>query len=363
VIGERLARLRARLAAEEGQPDGLMVVQAENRRYLSGFTGSAGTLFVTAGEAVLVTDFRYLEQAADQAPGFRIVRAENSDPMPASREVIGELQIRRLGFEAAHLSYAQYVALAEVLAADDVALLATEGVVETIRMVKDAAELAKIAHAVALADDAIDYAAREVLRPGVTEREIAWAIEKRMRGRGADGLAFDTIVAGGPNAAMPHHRASEREIDPGEPVVIDMGALADGYRSDVTRTVWYGTPSPRLREIYDIVLGAQNEAEARVRAGMSGKAVDALARDFITAAGYGEQFGHSLGHGIGLAVHELPWVGKTVEDALPDGAVFSIEPGVYLPGWGGVRIEDLVVLEGGAPRILTRARKPGPLGG
>jgi Xaa-Pro aminopeptidase len=352
---DRLARLRAQFDA--AAVDALMVIQAENRRYLSGFTGSSGTLFISGRSTILATDFRYLEQAGVQAPLYEVVRIENSEPYEVFAQVLGDLGVRRLGFEAAHLSVAQFRELEKALADRKVTLVPTEGLVEQIRMVKDTDELLKIRRAVALADDALDHVSQNVLRPGLSERQVAWEIEKRMRECGADGPAFDTIVASGPNAALPHHRPADRPIGAGEPVVVDMGALADGYRSDVTRTVWCGRPDGMLREIYSIVLEAQLLAAERTRAGMVSREADAIARDHIAAAGFGDQFGHGLGHGIGLAVHELPRLARTGDDTLADGMVFSIEPGIYLPGWGGVRIEDLVFLQDGVPSVLTRAAK------
>lgn len=351
----RLERLRT-LLRDHGLSV-LMVSQAENRRYLSGFTGSSGTLFISLDDAVLVTDFRYLEQAELQAPGFRIVRVDNQKPYEVLRSVAAELSSDRVAVEADHLSVAQWQDLGEALAASHLQLEARRGLVESLRTIKDPGELGYIEHAVSLADAALDHVAASVLRPGLTERAVAWEIERFLRENGADAIAFDTIIASGPNAALPHHRAGARTIERGEPVIIDMGALLDGYRSDVTRTLWCGRPEPRLAEIYNIVLDAQEIAASWVRAGMGACDADALARDHIASAGFAEAFGHSLGHGIGLAVHEAPLLGKFSDEMLCDNMVFSIEPGIYLPGWGGVRIEDLVVLQNGQPRTLTHARK------
>ncbi|MFA4836175.1 MAG: M24 family metallopeptidase, partial [Dehalococcoidia bacterium] len=210
--------------------------------------------------------------------------------------------------------------------------------------------------AAALADAAEDHAS-EILKPGMTEKELAWKLERFMREKGSEVLPFDIIVASGPNSALPHARPSDNEILPGTPVVIDLGARFDGYTSDITRTICLGEPSRKFADIYRIVHEAQLAALRKVRAGMSGGEADSLSRETIVKAGYGEAFGHGLGHGIGLETHELPSLGQNSTDILQNGMVFSIEPGIYLQGWGGIRIEDMVLLEGNGPRVLTQARK------
>jgi Xaa-Pro aminopeptidase len=235
-------------------------------------------------------------------------------------------------------------------------LVSTAGVVEKLRALKDEAELDLMARAVQIADAAIDRIGPTIER-GVTEQAVAWELEKAMRDGGAEAIAFDIIVAAGPNAAHPHHRAGDKRVQSGEAVVIDMGATYLGYCSDLTRTIIVGEPDDTLRRVFDTVLRAQLAAEERVASGMTGGEADAIGREIIAEAGYGDDFGHSLGHGIGLAVHEYPRVGPGSEDPLENGMVFSIEPGIYVPGWGGVRIEDLVVLENGRARVLTKARK------
>ena len=191
----------------------------------------------------------------------------------------------------------------------------------------------------------------------MTETEVAWELEKHIREHGGDGLAFDTIVAAGPNAARPHHRAGDTRIEEGQPVVLDFGAKADGYCADMTRTICVGKEDDQFRKIYDLVLGAQVTAESLIKAGITGDEGDGYARKVIEDAGYGDNFGHSLGHGIGLYVHERPMVANKAQNVLENGMVFSVEPGIYLTGWGGVRIEDLVVLENGTPRVLTHSPK------
>jgi Xaa-Pro aminopeptidase len=222
--------------------------------------------------------------------------------------------------------------------------------------VKDAEELRLIGRAADIADEAMEQVV-PTIRPGMTEAQVAWELEMAMRGRGAEGLSFEVIVGAGVNGALPHHRADETVIVKGQPVVIDMGCIYRGYCSDLTRTVFIGRPDKRFREVYGAVLRAQLTAEDQVRAGMTGEQADSLARGVIDAAGHKEAFGHSLGHGVGLAVHEHPRLGPKSDDVLEDGMVFTIEPGIYLSGWGGVRIEDMVVLKDGRARLLSKASK------
>jgi Xaa-Pro aminopeptidase len=354
-MNERLNQLRARLA-EKGL-DAAFITRAENRRYLSGFHGSAGTLVITAGAAVLATDFRYTEQAVAEAPDFEILRISNSlaDWFPG---LVNDLGIKTLGFEAGEVSVDYHRRLGQALKRKGapVKLVPLGDLVEPLRAVKDAGELELIRRAVAIADAAFE-ATEAFVRPGVTERQVAWELEKRLRESGSEPLPFDIIVASGPNAALPHARPSDRVIRPGDPVVIDMGARFKGYASDLSRTICAGAPDDVFKKVYRTVLEAQQAAAAIITAGVTGHRADGAARRVIRKAGYGEAFGHSLGHGVGLAEHELPRLGPGSHEALADGMVFTIEPGIYLSGWGGVRIEDMAVMENGRARILTSARK------
>ena len=350
----RIERLRKAMA--DKQLDAFLVSSAENRAYFSGFRGSAGYLWITPTDALLATDFRYTEQAGQQAPDYRVVRiAAGSDWF---EEAVASSGARRIGFEDGAMTVSTYNAFKTKLDARDPApeLVPTGGMASELRAIKEPSELAVIQRAIDLADIAMDTVGAQ-LRPGLTEREVAWMMEQTMRENGADALSFDTIVASGPNGAKAHHKPTDRKLEVGDGVVIDMGALYDGYCSDITRTFVLGKASEQFRKIYDIVLAAQEIAEATARAGMTGADVDGLARKVIADAGYGDDFGHSLGHGIGIAVHELPGVGPSSPGKIEDGMVFSVEPGIYLTGWGGVRIEDLVVMENGSPRVLTHARK------
>ncbi len=352
----RLQRLRKLLSGEE--LDALLVSTPENRRYLSGFTGSAGHLLVTDQEAVLATDFRYVEQAKRQASSWQVKQVSNDPSWFA--ELTSEFNLARIGFESDFVTVSQYQNLVQSLrersAAERVSLVATSGLVERLRVVKDSDELALMQRAAEIADQAMETVA-PTIRPGQAERAIAWELERGMRELGADAVSFEIIVAAGPNGAMPHHHPSEHPVEAGEPIVIDMGARYRGYCSDLTRTVFAGEPDPLFRKVYDIVLGAQLTAMALIRPGMTGEEADALARQVIKEARYGDAFGHSLGHGVGLAVHEMPRLGPGSTQVLEEGMVFSVEPGVYIPGQGGVRIEDMVVLEKEGVRSLSKACK------
>lgn len=351
----RLEKLRPSIG-EKGL-DGLLIFQPENRRYLSGFTGSSGWLLISGKSALLATDFRYVEQARGESPDFQIFRTKGElrDWLPG---LVSDLQWHRLGFEATFMSYDSYHKLNEATNTKgiDLELIPTTGLVEQLRAIKEPEELEFITKAVALADAAFEQA-KAMIYPGMTEKEAAWEIEKLLHEGGSEGVAFEIIVASGPNSALPHARPTDRVIRSGEPVIIDMGARFRGYCSDLSRTLFLGKADETFRNIYDIVLRAQTTAIERVESGMSTTQADQLARTIIGQAGYGEAFGHGLGHGVGLAVHEFPAVSTVSSDSLADGMVFTIEPAIYLPGQGGVRIEDIVVLENGKARVLTTASK------
>ncbi len=351
---DRIDRLRARFADES--IDAFLVTSPENRAYFSGFRGTAGYLWITPQDALLATDFRYTEQAGAQAPGYTVVRITTG--LDWIEEAAAGSASRRIGIEDGDMSVSMFNSLKERFGKRDPApeLVPTGTMATQLRAVKEPAELAVIQRAIDLADGAMEAVGAR-LRPGMTERDVAWDMERTMRELGADGLSFETIVASGPNGAKAHHHPTDRKLELGDGVVVDMGALYDGYCSDITRTFVLGEASEKFRTVYDTVLAAQETAAATARAGMTGSEIDGLARAVIAAAGYGDSFGHSLGHGIGIAVHELPGVGPKSEGPVEDGMVFSIEPGIYLTGWGGVRIEDLVLMENGKPRVLTHAHK------
>jgi Xaa-Pro aminopeptidase len=365
IYRDRVARLRKTLG--EQQLDALLVTNPENRRYLSGFTGhdsgadSAGALLITTDDIALITDGRYLEQATNECPGLRLIKREGSFTDLAAESLLAT-GARRAGFEAAHLTVAIYEDLDKALrekagGKQKMTLFSTRKIVEQQRVIKDALEIAAIERAVAITDETFSYLCG-YLRPGQTERQIAQEIERYMIERGAEGLAFPSIVASGPNAALPHAVPGDRTIALGEPITIDMGAKYDGYCSDMTRTVCLGEPGPELQELYDLVLAAQETCEQGLRPGLNGKEADALARDVFEAKGRAEHYLHSTGHGLGLEIHENPRLSKFGEDSvLQPGMVITIEPGLYVVGVGGVRIEDTAVVTEDGIRILTTSHK------
>ena len=351
----RVAAIREVIA--DAGLDGILISNGENRRYLSGFIGSAGFLLITGGETRLITDFRYTEQAGMQAPGFKVVRQMGrlSEWFPP---LMAELGICKLGFESDDITVSVLTRFEEAVADSEVEIefVPTAGHTVKLRAVKDSDELLALQRAIDVGDAAFEETLGK-LRPGMMESEAAWEFEKSIRERGAESLSFDTIVASGPNAARPHHQTGSRELREGETIVFDCGAKFEGYCSDLTRTVVLGTPDAEVVRVYNIVLDAQELAIRDVRAGMTGEEADGLARQVISEAGHGDDFGHSLGHGLGLEVHEDPHVGPRAEDVLEVGMPFTIEPGIYIPGWGGVRIEDVVVLEPDGARVLSHAVK------
>jgi Xaa-Pro aminopeptidase len=346
VAAERLARLREALAVRD-DVDVLIVTAQANVRYLSGFTGSNGTLVVGAETAALLTDFRYVEQAGEQSPDYEIVDG-GREPRARLLELAGAGAI---GFDERDMRVAQFRGLEENLP-EGATLVAAAGVVEQLRAVKDAGEIEKIAAAALIADSIYVTLAEEGL-VGRTESEVAWRIEQLARDGGASGLSFDSIVASGAHGALPHAEPRDVKIEQGQLVTLDLGVVHEGYCSDCTRTFATGELPDEQRDAYELVLKAQETALAGAVAGAECSAVDALARDLIAEAGMGELFGHSLGHGVGIEVHERPTLSTRSEDTLVLGNVVTVEPGVYLPGGYGIRIEDLVVVEDGAPRVLT----------
>jgi Xaa-Pro aminopeptidase len=322
-----------------------------NLRYVTGFTGTSGLCLVGSEERVFVTDFRYVERAAAQVPDkFERIRAERQ-LLPA----IAERLRGRVGFDDANTSVHSLDKLTE-LAPDGVELAPAAGLVERLRRSKDGGEVGSIAEAARLTDEVYEWLAERGL-VGRTEREVELAAEQRMRELGAEDPSFPAIVAAGPNGALPHHEASDREIEAGELVVIDMGAIVDGYCSDCTRTLATGEIGDEVREVYELVREAQAAALAAVEVGAGGSEVDAAARNPIADAGHGDEFGHGTGHGVGIEVHEDPRLGLRSEDELVAGDVVTIEPGVYVEGRFGVRIEDLVVVEADGARNLSSFTK------
>ncbi len=354
---------RVREAMQERGVDGMLVSHPHNRNYLIGFSGhddppldTAGILIIGPDDVCLVTDGRYDIQAASELHpelGVKVVTRKGK-LVPTLAEQIVERKVQRLGFETAHLLHMHWRALDKSL--PDTDLVPLLKVVEPLRVQKDEDELLIIRKAISISDQAFDIVSRRI-QPGMTEKQVAWDIERTMRELGAEERAFGTIVAGGPNGAMAHATPGSRRLQEGEPIVIDMGAHLNGYNSDMTRTIVLGEPTDKFREIYNIVLRAHLEASARMKAGMTGVECDRIARDVIEQAGYGDQFSHSLGHGIGLEVHEPPSLSRLSEDTMQENSVASNEPGIYIEGWGGVRIEDLVLFKQDGVEVLTGADK------
>jgi Xaa-Pro aminopeptidase len=338
---ERLAGL-----LEERELDSLLVTNLLNVRYLTGFTGTNGFCVLTRDQSLFLTDFRYVQQAADQVPDFE--RAE------IGRDMLADLGGRlrgRAGFDDEDVTVAAHRKLSEALP-DGAELVPAGGLVERLRAVKDESEVAAMRAAAELSTAAYEWL-RERGLAGRTEREVATGLVRFMEDQGADGPAFPPIVASGGHGALPHATPRDVEIPRGTLVVIDMGATVDGYSSDCTRTLATGEIGDEAREVYELVLRAQTAALPAATAGAECRAVDAVAREIIDGAGHEEHFGHGLGHGVGLHVHEAPRLGKTAEGSLEAGNAVTVEPGVYLPGEFGVRIEDLVIVSDGEPEILT----------
>ncbi len=352
---KRLHNLRRKLT-EKGI-DSLFVSQPVNRYYLSGFDGSAGYLFINMNHALLATDSRYTEQAKIQAPDYQILRiiGNTKDWFP---EVVSSLKCKRLGFETGHVTFAFYQELADIMEEGGfkLGLVPQDGLVESLRVIKEPEEIEFISRAAEIGDEAMDYF-RRIVQPGMSEKQAAWEIEKFMRENGSQAVLFEPIVASGPNSALPHAKPSERTISPGEPVLVDIGAKWNNYSSDLTRTFCLGEPDGTLKKVYETVARAQARALQGVKPGMTGEEADKLARSVIDEAGYGDAFGHGLGHGVGLAVHEGPRLGAKSTDVLATGMVVTVEPGVYIPGWGGVRIEDLAIIEERGIRSISKTSK------
>ncbi|MEX2457435.1 MAG: aminopeptidase P family protein [Actinomycetota bacterium] len=332
----RRRRLAERLDALDVQA--ILVTRLVNVRYLTGFSGSNAQLLLSADDARFFTDFRYAEQSRHEVPDL-----ERTVYTTSFFDHLGpgclDLGVSRIGFEAAGVTYQFFQDLNERTTGLEFTPVGPE--VEQLRWIKDAEELALIRRAQAVTDEGFEKVAGKLVE-GMTERDLAIELEFAMRQAGGDGLAFDTIAAFGENAAEPHHAPTTRQLRRGDVVELDFGALVDGYHSDMTRTVAFGEPRAEIREIYEIVRAAQQAGIDAVRAGVDGQDADAASRKVIEDAGYGDRFGHSLGHGVGLEIHEGPSLRRATSEIVPAGAVVTVEPGIYLPGIGGVRIEDMV---------------------
>jgi Xaa-Pro aminopeptidase len=351
MIDKRLKELRAKL--KEKNLEAALITKRENYLYMSGFTGSAAYLIITENDAVLVTDFRYAEQASKQAPLYEIIQFQGSLTV-ALNDVFKKKGVNKLGFEEGDVTYEKYAEYKEKL--DVRELLPLGGAVESLRLIKDAGEIDIIRQAVKIADDTLTHILG-LIKPGVAEIELAAEMEFHMKKLGARGASFETIVASGYRASMPHGVASEKKIEQGDVITLDFGAIYKDYCSDMTRTVFLGQPGEELRKIYNIVLDAQVTSQDGARAGLLGKEIDAVARDIIGGRGFEKYFGHGLGHGVGLEIHEEPRLSPTGSVRMENGMVVTVEPGIYIPRLGGVRIEDMIVIHDEKPIVLTQSSK------
>jgi Xaa-Pro aminopeptidase len=347
-------RQRLCIELEKAGLDALLVTRLTNIRYLTGFTGSLAFLLMSQ-RPVLVVDFRYKEQAARETSGIEVDNVTSSrEVWPRTRRLLEESAWRMIGVEADDLSIARFLELSEKPHATE--WLPTHNLVERLRYRKDADEIQALREAVRIADETVEEIV-DVLRPGMTEHRVAGEIERLQRSKGGERSASEIIVASGPRSCLPHGIASSRIIQTGEPVMMDLGTVVDGYLSDLTRTVHVGQASDAFRRIYDVVLEAQRRAEEQIAPGMTGQEADAIARDYIGAQGFAKYFGHALGHSIGLDNHERPGLSPFDDTVLESGMVTSVEPGVYLPDVGGVRLEDMVLITEHGCEVLTRSRK------
>ncbi|TKC19868.1 M24 family metallopeptidase [Robertmurraya kyonggiensis] len=332
--------------------DGLLITSSYNRRYISNFTGSSGVVLVGLDGAKFITDFRYVEQASKQCVGFDIVKHTGTIPEEVAEQVKA-MGIKKLGFEQDHVTFSSFKSYEQAIQSE---LVPVSGLVEKIRLIKTDAEIKILKEAADIADAAYKHIL-DFIRPGISELDVSNELEFFMRKAGATSSSFDIIVASGQRSALPHGVASDKIIEKGDFITLDYGAYYNGYISDITRTLAVGEPDPKLKEIYQIVYEAQLRGVEGIKPGMSGKEADALTRDYISEKGYGEYFGHSTGHGIGLEVHEGPALSFRSELILEPGMVVTVEPGIYIPGLGGVRIEDDTVITKDGNETLTHSTK------
>ena len=342
----------------EHKLDGFIIGSEANRMYLSGFTGSNAMLLITLEDTpIIATDFRYLEQVANQCPDFKCIDQKQKSALGAVLEYAKEKDLKQIGFEADHVSYSTY----EVLkGAEEMTWIPTKNVVEKFRQIKEEGELEKLAKAESIGDlafKAIVPFIQKHWKDGLTENEVALEIERVMRQNGATGTSFNTIVASGAKSSLPHAVPGDEPLKKGDFVVMEFGCIYEGYCSDMTRTVVIGEASEKHKEIYETVLAAQKAALEGIRPGLKGKEIDAMARDYITKAGYGEYFGHGLGHSVGIEIHENPRFSMMEEQVIEEGMVITVEPGIYVPGFGGVRIEDMIVVTKEGLKNFTHSPK------
>lgn len=348
---EKLVKLRETF--DELGIDGILITDAMNRRYLTDFTGSAGTVIVTKTDAYLLVDFRYVSQANTQATNFTVKKIDRAiiyEEISALSEHFG---IKKLGFEQQHQSFFYYSQLLKSIKVD---LVPLSNVVEKLRMYKNESEIAILKKAAEISDAAFAHILT-FIRPGRTEIEISNELEFHMRKLGATSSSFDIIIASGVRSALPHGVASGKIVEQGDMITLDFGAYYQGYCSDMTRTIAVGEPNPKMKEIYAIVHDALENALSSIKVGMTGKEADALTRNLISDKGYGDKYGHGMGHGIGLYIHEDIFMNPTCEQHIEEGMVLTVEPGIYIPNLGGVRIEDDIIMKKDGIEIITKSPK------
>ncbi|AEY66439.1 aminopeptidase P family protein [Clostridium sp. BNL1100] len=351
ILSNRLDTFRKELK-NLGQ-DGALITKRENYMYLSGFSGTSANLVITDKKAYLLTDFRYVEQSAKQAPMFEIIQ-HKTDIKDSILEILNSEGIKKLGFEDESLTYAEYKSFRSKF--KDTELEGIGSVIEKLRSIKDSFETDTITKAVEIADGAFNYVLG-IIKPGITELDVAAELEYQMKKLGASGASFETIVASGLRSSMPHGVASEKKLEIGDTITMDFGALYNHYCSDITRTVFLGQPDKKMVDIYNIVLEAQLSSERGAVQGKTGKEIDKIARDKIYGKGFEGKFGHGLGHGLGLEIHENPRLSPSGETILKNNMAVTVEPGIYVEGLGGVRIEDTIIIRDDNPLVLTRSKK------
>ncbi len=351
-IPDRIARTRKRMS--EMDLPALLVTRIDNVGWLTGFTGSSGFVLLSQQDAVFATDSRYLTQAKVQCPDYRLELLASSAPDEITG-LLEKLEEPKIGFEADHLTVKMHGVYREKLPAS-IEFVGTGALVDDLRLVKDSGEIAAIEVACALVDRAFTHIL-PYLKPGAVERDVMLELEWFMRKEGPADIGFDSIVASGPRSALPHGRAADRVMQKGDFVTLDFGARLNEYCSDLTRTVVLGEATDEQRKVYQTVLDAELKAIDAIKPGAAGKDVDAVAREYISQAGYGDYFGHGLGHSLGRSVHDGPGLSTRSEITLAAGMVMTVEPGIYIPDWGGVRIEDDVVVTDDGARVLTHAPK------
>ena len=351
-MNQRVEKLR-RLMAEKNV-DAALVTDESNVRYYTGFTGDESMALIDGDHCVFLTDFRYTEQAEGECPGFTVMEPEAAVPFATVDKLCREWGVKRLWVEEENISWSRYNKMSAAM--DGIELVPNDGAVKSVRVVKEPGEIDAIRKAQEIAELGFDYML-DFIEPGMTEREVALELEFFTRREGSEGMSFPSIIAAGPHGAMPHAQLSDQVIRDGDMIVMDFGCIYGGYHSDMTRTIVAGKATDEMKAVYDIVLKAQQTALDGLRDGIGEVAGDKLARDIIDRAGYGKQFGHGLGHGVGLEMHEEPRLAPLAKGVIREGMVVTVEPGIYLPGKFGVRIEDFVLVKKDGIENLTKAPK------